>query len=97
MAKVLQYTFRESDIIARVGGDEFVVFAVAAGFKETEAIAERLWRNLGNYNMVNGHKYQLSVSLGKALYRPGNPLSLHDMINAADKDMYQEKAAKKMQ
>ena len=63
-AKLLKTTYRESDIIARIGGDEFVVIPVGITGDNMEKIVERLHRNIENYNVTGKRKHTLSLSLG---------------------------------
>ncbi len=95
MAKVLKHTCRESDIAARIGGDEFVILAVEAGVKETSAIISRLKRNIDNCNAVSPYKYKISISLGKAYYHHEETATLSSLLEIADKDMYANKNVKK--
>ncbi|MCK4411275.1 response regulator, partial [Candidatus Bipolaricaulota bacterium] len=50
VANVLKQTFRESDIIARIGGDEFVVLTIEAGKDSEEVLRHRLQEELDTHN-----------------------------------------------
>ncbi|MEP7088020.1 MAG: diguanylate cyclase, partial [Gemmatimonadota bacterium] len=95
-AEMLKETFRESDIVARIGGDEFVVLAMdnAAGLLE-ETWQQRVQDNLAQRNGRPGRSYQLSVSMGVAYYDPDFPTPLDDLLARADTLMYEEKRAKR--
>jgi diguanylate cyclase (GGDEF)-like protein/PAS domain S-box-containing protein len=90
-ANVLKETFRESDIIARIGGDEFVVLATETGGSPTEVLAARLQENLEARNLRRDRDYTLSLSLGLARYDPERPCSIDDLLIQADKAMYERK------
>jgi diguanylate cyclase (GGDEF)-like protein/PAS domain S-box-containing protein len=96
IATVFKETYRHSDIIARIGGDEFVV--VMAGFAGDNAgvIAARLDRSLEMYNSGKDCGYNLSVSTGIAYYDPATPCSVEELLLQADKLMYEEKKRKNL-
>jgi len=83
-AIILQRTFRQSDIVARVGGDEFVVLTIGAGGKETEKITARLGRNLLNHNATRNRDYKLSISFCTLYYDPQKPRSIDELLAHAN-------------
>jgi len=91
IANILQKTFRESDLIARIGGDEFAVLAVETEETNTDIITTRLLESLKNYNAGRKQAYNLSVSIGISRYDPGYPCSIDDLLARADKLMYKFK------
>lgn len=90
-ANILKSTFRESDIICRYGGDEFIVSALQAGGIESDTIKERLNKNIDLHNAEANRRYKISLSIGIAIYDPDAPVSLEDLIFAADHMMYENK------
>jgi diguanylate cyclase (GGDEF)-like protein len=92
-AKVLQATFRESDVIARVGGDEFVVFSLESADLGADIFLTRLKNNIAAFNEGQGRPYRLAMSWGTAVYDPTNPRSLDQLLAEADRLMYQHKRA----
>jgi two-component system cell cycle response regulator len=90
-ADLLRETFRSSDIIARVGGDEFVVLAIESSKKCSEVLTDHLQKKTDTYNMKNNRPYRLSMSVGMVQYNPEYPCSIDDLINKADKLMYKQK------
>lgn len=92
-ANVLKDTFRDADIIARIGGDEFAVFALKTPESDAELLTKRLHENLDAYN-GKGKFYRLSLSVGTVLYDPAYPLSIDELLSRADKLMYEQKKAK---
>lgn len=92
-ANVLTKTFRESDIIARIGGDEFVVLAVEAGEDRAETLLHRFWEKLDAHNAQGEQHYKLSISVGIAHYDPERPCSIEELLHRADAAMYEQKKA----
>lgn len=102
MAAILRETFRSSDIIARIGGDEFAlltdefaILSIDAEEKEPEIIINRLQDRIDRHNHQANRKYKLSISIGCAFYNPENPLSIDKLMARADKLMYEQKKSKK--
>jgi diguanylate cyclase (GGDEF)-like protein/PAS domain S-box-containing protein len=95
MAGLLKDAFRDSDIIARMGGDEFVVLAIDLAGGKVGALARRLYEKAQARNARSDAGSPLSFSLGIARYDPDKPSSLQDLLALADREMYQNKTAKK--
>ncbi|MBU4121734.1 MAG: diguanylate cyclase, partial [Proteobacteria bacterium] len=96
-ANVLRQTFRESDIIARLGGDEFAVLSIDAADMNPEDFSKRLQENIDAGNAKETRPYKLAMSWGTAVYDPGSPLSLDELMSSADERMYAQKKAKSIQ
>ncbi len=94
-AHILKGCFRESDIIARIGGDEFAVFPIDADKKACELLLKRIDHTIEKYNSENKQPYQLSVSIGAAFYKPDHPCTPDDLLSKADAEMYKVKRMKK--
>ena len=94
-ARVLSATFRESDIISRFGGDEFVILGVDAGPDVQETIANRLQANIAEHNRRGERPYELSMSIGIMPFDPHSDLTLEAAIACADQAMYQQKRSRK--
>jgi two-component system cell cycle response regulator len=91
-ARLLRETFRESDIIARIGGDEFVVLAMESpGGGHGEQWTARLREKLHARNAHPDRRVSLSLSIGIAHYDPDFPCALDDLLDRADALMYDEK------
>ncbi len=90
LAHILKKTFRNSDIVCRFGGDEFVVLLDVADEKST-GILSRLYENLNEYNASGPRRYQLSISVGIALFDPEHPVSIEELLTRADTMMYGQK------
>lgn len=92
VADVLRRTFRGSDIVARIGGDEFVVLEAAAG---AGGGVERLRENLRRHNAETSGPYELSLSVGVFRCGPGDDPNVEEMLARADELMYEEKRRKR--
>jgi diguanylate cyclase (GGDEF)-like protein len=92
-ARVLKKTFRSSDLIGRIGGDEFVVLAVQAFDKDVVGIRRRLQANLDHYNQKN-NGFSLSLSVGIAAFDPHSKVVFEDLVSQADDDLYSHKREK---
>lgn len=91
VGRTLQETFRKSDLIARIGGDEFVVLALESKEDSSSVILKRLEENLEMNNMQNSLRHQVSLSVGCAQFDPEDSCSLIDLLNRADQAMYEQK------
>jgi diguanylate cyclase (GGDEF)-like protein len=96
-AQILRQTFRESDILSRIGGDEFVVLIAEKPEINAEELFRRLRKNLAAYNQRMRRPYAFSISMGVATFEPDNPLTLNELLVAADQSMYRNKKRAKSQ
>jgi len=90
-ADVIEETFRDSDILARLAGDEFAVLASEASIPNRQAIMPRMENSLAKANAEES-RYKLSFSIGVARFNPETPASLAELMALADQDMYAHKA-----
>lgn len=89
VADVMRSTFREEDVLARMGGDEFVALIADSGDGETPT--QRLMSALAGYNARSNQKFRLEVSVGHALVETGDGRDLARLIQEADAAMYRHK------
>jgi diguanylate cyclase (GGDEF)-like protein len=92
--KILQKTFRASDLVGRIGGDEFAVLAVDASGENPQGIRERLQSQIDRYNRSNPN-FNLSLSIGVIKFDPAADLPLETLLDQADQDLYDQKRRKK--
>lgn len=93
-ADIFRRTFRESDIIARMGGDEFAILLIDAPEKKFSAINDRLQKNIEAHNAGRNGSVALSISIGMAVYDHDRPSSLDELLKQADARMYEQKQRK---
>jgi diguanylate cyclase (GGDEF)-like protein/PAS domain S-box-containing protein len=94
-ANIFKETFRTSDIIARLGGDEYAALVVDVPETNSEVIIARLQFLTDIRNNQENRKYRLSISIGCSYYDPEHPCTIDDLIVRADKLMYEQKQKKK--
>jgi len=93
-AHILRKCFRKSDIIARIGGDEFAVLTIETPEKSGNILIKRLRETLNQYNAKSKQQYKLSLSIGAVFYDPQRPLSIDELLASADSLMYRQKRRK---
>jgi len=94
VADLFRDTFRAGDIIARMGGDEFLVLAIDAFKEYVRVIRTRLEDNLADINTRGSARYKLSLSTGEVYFDPRVPNTIDDLLAVADKRLYEHKKTK---
>ncbi len=95
-AAILRETFRTSDVLGRLGGDEFTVMAAVEPEGGVESVLARLTHVLEGHNALKTDAYKLSISIGHAVLNPEEAETVEDMMARADKAMYENKRKRKM-
>jgi diguanylate cyclase (GGDEF)-like protein len=92
VAKLLVGGVRQSDCVARFGGDEFAILLERVGAAEAEETADRLVDLIAGSDFIHdGHTIPLSAAIGIAVVEPGD--RAENVIIRADRAMYEVKAA----
>jgi diguanylate cyclase (GGDEF)-like protein len=94
-ARLLDTTFRDADVIARIGGDEFVVAGQFDQFA-VEASAKRLQESAAVRFSDPSGRFPLSLSVGYATSADIRFDSLKELVARADQAMYEKKRRKKV-
>jgi diguanylate cyclase (GGDEF)-like protein len=89
--------FRESDIVARFGGDEFTIMAPNTPKGALERLVGRLAKSVSAANLELARDWELSISLGAFYSDPKCAFALDVMMDIADKDLHAAKRRKKAQ
>src|SRR5213076_367041 len=93
-ALVLRQTFRDADLVARIGGDEYAVLVRHAGPESAGVLADRLRRQVREFNRRAARPYQLSISLGFAAHKASTLDSVAGLLERADRALYRDKRRK---
>ena len=95
-AQLLRETFRDSDIIARLAGDEFAVLTMDSAEHDPQTMLARLAENVAAHNAWLGRDFAISLSTGVARYDGANPSSVGELLAEADAWMYAQKRSKRL-
>lgn len=96
VAERLRNCLREGDTVARIGGDEFVVFLENLSSQQfdaaaqTEVIGEKILNSLNQPYQLASDKYYNSTSIGATLFL-GQDVEIEELLKQADISMYQAK------
>jgi diguanylate cyclase (GGDEF)-like protein/hemerythrin-like metal-binding protein len=83
---------RASDVVARIGGEEFVIILPKTHEKNAYQFAERLREKIQQLEViVDEHKIDLTVSIGVSQWRRDSFSSAEEFVDSADKLLYQAK------
>jgi two-component system, cell cycle response regulator len=93
---VLTRVFRETDVIGRVGGDEFAIVELVDGVEPADAGAKRLQAQIREFNRVSGKPYRLSMSYGIEELPATSETSLEELLSRADAAMYERKRERRL-
>ena len=93
-AAILKKTFRRTDIIGRIGGDEFAIIAPGLSEKNLITLRQKLDEMCEDWGRDTNEKYSISISLGACPYNADDEGELQDFLDKADALLYQEKQQK---
>lgn len=93
-SSILRETFRESDIIARMSGDEFAIITLDDSSDVLDNIVDRFRKKMSVRNAKGDLAYRLSASIGAARYDPRRPNTLEELLDLADAQMFLAKRGK---
>jgi two-component system cell cycle response regulator len=89
-AQILRETFRDSDVIGRFGGDEFLILAPETSSNSEVTLLRRLREKAKSYDPKEC-RYTYSLSIGVARFDPRSPCLLRELISRADLALYKQK------
>ncbi|WP_309709280.1 diguanylate cyclase [Armatimonas sp.] len=99
LAQILRETVGPRDVVARYGGDEFLVIVEDAGQDEANEISRRIHDAVVSYDTRLVHPLlgalRLGVSIGSACF-PKDGMDCASLLSAADQRMYQDKTERKL-
>ena len=92
LADIMKATARDTDAVARVGGDEFVIVLPDTGWQGALTFAERIRRKVDEFAFGGATSdIDLTISIGVALARGTDPVSPEILLQEADRTMYKAK------
>ncbi|MGB8507322.1 MAG: GGDEF domain-containing protein, partial [Pyrinomonadaceae bacterium] len=96
MAAVILTSLRDTDVVARYGGDEFIAILPETGIDQASHVADRIREHIARHTFTGGRNLRLSLtaSFGVASF-PQHAHSPQQLIACADTAMYEAKAARK--
>ncbi len=92
VGRLLRKNTRNSDIVGRFGGDEFLIIIFGARKKETKVIAERIRKKIKSFEFLKNENLNIKItaSLGISTF-PDDSNEVEELISKADKAMYKVK------
>ena len=94
-ARILTDTFRDSDVIGRMGGDEFVALLIDATESDIAGMQALLQSNVDAYNLQAESLQALSFSLGAIRIDPNSTITMEEFLSQADEAMFTHKQRRK--
>lgn len=94
VVELVKKSIKKTDIIARFGGDEFVILVNVEGMTELQDMIKSMNKNFSNYNRISSKPYNLDYSVGFEIYKPGSR-KIGKFLNHVDHLMYVCKDNKK--
>lgn len=95
-ATFLKDSLRDTDILARIGGDEFVAFLTGIGVEDMDLILKRLQESISKYNAKAGNAYDILYSTGVLAFQPELNQTVDELLAEADSLMYMQKQQRDM-
>ena len=91
VASLLLDSVRESDVVVRYGGDEFLII-MPETMHEADMVEKRIIKSMDQINvMKEAVSFPVTVSIGSAFWKPGDMETFEDVLAKADKRMYEKK------
>lgn len=93
LAGIMKETARDTDAVARVGGDEFVIVLPDTGWQGALTFAERMRRKVDEFSFGESTGARQTISIGVALARGTDPVSPEMLLHDADRSLYKAKSS----
>ena len=95
VSEILRESFRETDIIGRIGGDEFIALAITGADCNVDSMKARIEKVTKQHNVTADKPYLIGMSTGIYKFTCSNKIDIYDVMNNADRLLYEEKIRKK--
>ena len=96
IANILMTSFRASDIVGRIGGDEFVCFAFIDDPDFPKTVQARIQELSNELNETCGKPYYIEMSVGVSEFSCDPDIKIEDLLSQADSALYSNKRYKRM-
>ena len=91
VAKVLQKSVRESDLVGRYGGEEFVVLLPHTDFEKALTVAEKIRQSVSETPVEGMGERRLTISIGAAGFPDVKVTNIEELVHKADEALYRAK------
>ena len=92
IADVLKLTFRDEDIIFRLGGDEYAIYVMNLGDEEAgKVVMDRVFKEIAKMDIQELGDREICVSAGAVFFKEGDKRSFEELYKLADSDVYESK------
>ncbi len=95
VARALSQALRREDVVARIGGDEFVALTLGLDARRRDDIEARIRECLRAESAVAGLDRSVEASVGWAVRAPGEAATVDDLLAEADHAMYRAKGGRR--
>ena len=93
-SEILCSSLRKSDVVGRVGGDEFVAFIMDIDEKRIKTVCRRIQDLAESFNAVSDKPYNIGISTGMYIFSTADGETIDQLMSGADKDLYNNKKNK---
>lgn len=97
VASIIREHIRESDILVRLGGDEFLLCLPDCSEENADKVWKKITAQFDSENSLSINSFKLSASHGIIPFHPEFSCSVDELVEKADKKMYAEKISRKIQ
>lgn len=94
-SRILESTFRDSDVFGRIGGDEFAALLTGSNIDVAQNGIERLTEALDAYNDTEVRGYDIEFSVGITPIDFSKPYTIEALLEHSDQKMYQHKRSRR--
>jgi len=95
LAEAISSCCGSTEVCARFGGDEFLIFSHSKTVEEAENLKAKIMAEIANKNKTHDASYELSASIGYSISEASHQVPLFKLITKADEKMYEEKKRKR--
>ncbi len=96
IANILSMSFGPHDVIGRIGGDEFVCFALTDDSDYVSQVQDRIKKYSAELNATCGKPYFIEMSVGVTEFICDGEQTIEDLLSQADSALYSNKRYKRM-